>query len=394
MSLVIVVGGLEPTKDGIGDHSRRVAGALIKRGLPTSILALSDTRVADGPCRERQDDEGVGIETLRVSNRLTFTDRVGHGRRFIDEMGGRHALFAFAPYQFDIRGVVSRALVELPDMVRGLSCSFLFHETWIGEQENSGLWTRLVGFTQRRLIQMLVHDLKPAKVYTTNGLYRRMLEAYDITTSLLPHCGNVPVQESRADWLPDALAQHGVELGGVELGSRGLSDVYMIGLFGSLYDNLELPRLLPIFDTVARRKGKRPLIANIGIMGDRPEWRHWQRVYGKQYGLVDLGPETTLRISQFINSLDLGVSTTSLPQVGKSGTAAAFLEHGIPVLVPTEQPYFRHWRESMMSEFPANCFRLTPDISARLYAAERMPPKPRLPALADKLYAELKPYVS
>jgi hypothetical protein len=389
MSLVIVVGGLEPTKDGIGDHSRRVSGALIKRGLPTSILALSDTRVADGPRRERQHDDGVDIETFRVPGRLSFSERVVHGRRFIDEMNGRHTLFAFAPYQFDIRGVVSRALIELPDMVRGLTSSFLFHETWIGEQENSGLWSRLVGFTQRRLIQMLVHDLQPSKVYTTNGLYRRMLEAYDIATSLLPHPGNVPVQESRAGWLPEALVQ-----GGVELGPGGLSDVYMIGLFGSLYDNLELPRLLPIFDTVARRKGKRPLIASIGIMGDRPEWRHWKSVYGEQYGLVDLGPDTTLRISQFINSLDLAVATTSLPQVGKSGTAAAFLEHGIPVLVPTEYPYFRHWRESMMNEFPANCFRLTADISDRLCAAERVPPQPRLPALADKLYGDLKPYAS
>ena len=389
MSLVIVVGGLEPTKDGIGDHSRRVAGALIKRGLPTSILALSDPRATDGPRRERQHDDGVDVETLRVPGSLPFAERVVHGRRFIDERGGRHALFAFAPYQFDIRGVVSRALVELPDMVRGLTSSFLFHETWIGEENTSGLWTRLVGFTQRRLIQMLVHDLKPAKIYTTNGLYRRMLESYDIPTEVVPHCGNVPVQASRADWLPQALVDHGVALG-----PRGLADVYMVGLFGSLYENLELPRLLPVFDTVARRKGKRPLIANIGIMGDRPEWRDWKSVYGKQYGLVDLGPDTTLRISQFINSLDLAVVTTSLPQLGKSGTAAAFLEHGIPVLVPTEHPYFRHWRESMMSDFPANCFRLTPDISDRLAAAERAPPAPRLPALADKLYADLKPYVS
>ncbi|HYC64564.1 MAG TPA: hypothetical protein VEC14_07530, partial [Reyranellaceae bacterium] len=294
MSLVIVVGGLEPTQDGIGDHSRRLASALIKRGVPTSILALSDSRVTDGPLRAQQSDDGVDIETLRMPGNIPFPERVVLGRRFIDEIGARHALFGFAPYQFDMRGVVSRALVELPEMVRGLTSSILFHETWIGEEETSGLWTRLVGFTQRRLIQMLVHDLKPVASYSTNPLYRRMLDAYDIRTDMVPHCGNVPVQETNADsWLPQALAE-----AGVKVGPNGLKDFYLVGMFGSLYEQLELPRLLPIFDTVARRKGRKPLIVNIGIIGGRPEWKQWQRVYGPDYGLVDLGPTTTLRISQ------------------------------------------------------------------------------------------------
>lgn len=390
MSLVIVVGGLEPTQDGIGDHSRRVASALTKRGIPTSILALSDGRVTDGPLRARQSDDGVDIDTLRLPGSIPFPERVVQGRRFIDEIGARHALFGFAPYQFDMRGVVSRALVELPEMVKGLTSSILFHETWIGEEETSGMWTRLVGFTQRRLIQMLVHDLKPVVCYSTNPLYRRMLDAYDIRTVMIPHCGNVPVQDTdAADWLPQALAD-----GGVALGPNGLRDVYLIGMFGSLYEMLELPRLLPIFDTVGRRKGKRPLIANIGIIGTRPEWKAWQRVYGPQYGLVDLGPASTLRISQFINSVDLGMTSTVLAQFGKSGTGAAFVEHGVPVLIPSEYPHFRHWRESMLADYPPNCFRLTTDISDRLTAAGRLPRKPLLPLLADKLEADLKPYVS
>jgi hypothetical protein len=389
MSLVIVVGGLEPTQDGIGDHSRRVASALIKRGISTSILALSDGRVASGELRARQSDDGVEIDTLRLPSNTRFAERVARGRRFIDEVGARHALFGFAPYQFDMRGVVSRALVELPEMVKGLTSSILFHETWIGEEETSGVWTRLVGFTQRRLIQMLVHDLKPVVCYSTNPLYRRMLDAYDIRSEMIPHCGNVPVQATDAsDWLPQELAK-----GGVQLGPNGLKDLYLIGMFGSLYDLLELPKLLPIFDTVARRKGKRPVIANIGIIGGRPEWKAWQKTYGPQYGLVDIGPSTTLRISQFINSVDIGMSSTGLAQFGKSGTGAAFVEHGVPVLIPSEYPHFRHWRESMLADYPPNCFRLTLDISDRLCAAERLPARPLLPLLADKLEADLRPYV-
>jgi hypothetical protein len=390
MSLVIVVGGIEPTQDGVGDHSRRVAGALIKRGIKTSILALSDQKTVDGPRRERQSDDGAEIDVLRLPPSISFPERVALGRKFIDEQGARHALFAFAPYQFDMRGVVSRALVELPEMVQGLTSSILFHETWIGEEETSGLWTRLVGFTQRRLIQMLVHDLKPVAVYSTNPLYRRMLEAYDIRSSMVPHCGNVPVQESRADdWLPQALAE-----GGAPVGPDGLRDTYMVGLFGSLYEWLQMPRLLPIFEAVARRKGKRALIANIGIIHNKQQWQNWKKVYGKEFGMVDLGPTSTLRISQFINSLDLGVTTTTLYQFGKSGTAAAFVEHGIPVLIPVEYPHFRHWRETMMAEFPPNALRLSPDIVDRLVEAQRLPAKSCLPLLADRLKSDLSPYLN
>ena len=388
MSLVIVVGGLEPMRDGIGDHSRRLAAALIKRGIPTALLALADQVVEDDSRRARQSDDGVEIETLRLSTRVPFQERAAQGRRFIEEVGGRHALFAFSPYQFDLRGVVSRALVELPEMVEGMTSSILFHETWIGEEETDGLWTRLVGFTQRRLVQMLAHDLKPVKLYSTNPVYRHMLDAYDIKTQVVPHCGNVPVQETRADdWLPQALAA-----AGIAMGPNGLKDFYLIGLFGSLYRGLELPRLLPSFEAVARRKGRKPLIANIGIIGNGAQWARWKLVYGERFGLVDLGPTTVLRISQFINTVDLGVSTTTLALVGKSGTAAAFIEHGVPLLLPVEYPHFRHWRETMMSEYPPNCYRVTPDIVDRLCAARRLPPRPLLPPLVDKLARDLGSY--
>lgn len=390
MSLVIVVGGLEPMRDGIGDHSRRLAAALIKRGIPTVLLGLADQALDDDARRGRQSDDGVEVETLRLATRVAFKDRAVRGRKFIEEVGGRHAMFAFSPYQFDLRGVVSRALVELPEMVRGLTTSMLFHETWIGEEETDGLWTRLVGFTQRRLVQMLAHDLKPVKLYSTNPVYRQMLAAYDIKTQVVPHCGNVPVQETRADsWLPQAMAD-----AGVEMGPAGLRDFYLIGLFGSLYGGLELPRLLPSFEAVARRKGKKPLIANIGIIGNGGQWARWKKIHGARFGIVDLGPTTTLRISQFLNTVDLGVSTTTLALAGKSGTAAAFTEHGVPLLLPIEYPHFRHWRESMMAEYPPNYMRVTPDLVDRLSEAKRRPPSPLLPPLADRLAADLSPYVN
>jgi hypothetical protein len=387
MPLVIVVGGLEPTKDGIGDHARRLAAALTRLGMPTAILALADTRLPGDEHEAPQTDDGVAIQGLRLSASLPFAERVIRGRRFVDKVGGRHLLFAFSPYQFDRRGVVRRAVTELPRLARGLSSSILFHETWIGEDLDASPRMRLVGFAQRIMVQRLARALKPARLYSTNPLYREMLKARGIETEMLPHCGNVPVQATRAEsWLPQLLADKGIAVG-----PCGLEAFYLIGLFGSLYPGLDLPRLLPSFEAAAARLGKRPLIVNIGISGDRPEWHDWRRAYGQRFGLIDIGPATPLRISQFLNSLDLGVTTTALAQFGKSGTAAAFIEHGLPILIAVETPRFRHWRESMVEEYPANCLRITPDLADRLTTARRLPPRGLLAPLATRLAADLSP---
>lgn len=389
MSLVIVAGGLQPTRDGIGDHSRRLAAALTKLGVPTAILALADERLTGDTREEPQEEEGLEIPTLRLSPTLAFSERVVRGRRFVDKVGGRHLMFAFSPYQFDRRGIVWRATIELPRLARRLSSSILFHETWIGEDIGASLRTRCVGLAQRLMVQRLVRALEPVRLYSTNPLYREMLQANGIATETLPHFGNVPVQATRAEsWLPRLLADKGVAVG-----PQGLDAFYLIGLFGSLYPGLDLPSLLPAFDAAAERRGKRPLVASIGIMGDRPQWLAWQRAHGARFGLIDIGPATPLRISQFINSLDLGLATTPLAQFGKSGTAAAFIEHGVPVLIAVEAPRFRHWRDSMAGEYPANCLRVTPDLAQRLAAAERLPARSRLAPLAARLAADLSPWL-
>jgi hypothetical protein len=389
MSLVIVVGGLKPTRDGIGDHSRRVAAALTRLGVPTAVLALADEHLPVDELEEPQAEDGLDIQTLRLRASLPFSQRVAHSRRFVDKVGGKHLMFAFSPYQFGLRGVNWQASKELPRLARGHSSSILFHETWIGEDIGATPRKRLVGIAQRLMVQRLVRRLKPVLIYSTNPLYREMLRVNGINTEMLPHCGNVPVQATRAEsWLPQLLASKGVAIG-----PSGLEDFYLVGLFGSLYPGLDLPHLLPSFAAVAQRKAKRPLIVNIGVMGDRPEWRAWQRTYGERFGLVDIGPTTLLHISQFINSLDLAVATTTLAQFGKSGTAAAFIEHGLPILIAVETPRFRHWQPSMIKDYPANCLRVTPDLADRLVAARRLPPRSLLVPLAAKLAAELSPFL-
>jgi len=379
-----VIGGLEPRRDGIGDYTRRLAGALARRGVSTAILAHADDFVRE-PLRARAEAEDGGFEILRLPRHMPFPERTALGRTFLDEVGATHVNFGFAAYALDLKGVASRAPVELPEMTSGRPVSVLFHETWIGEEAGASYWNRLVGFSQRRVIQLLMHDLAPVRMWSTNPLYHAMLAAYGMPTAIVPHFGNVPVQDTDASgWLPQGLRDRGFDPG-----PQGLNGLYLVGLFGSLYRDLDLPGLLPTLREVAHRKGRRLCIVNIGIGADRPDWHAWKARFGPEHGLIDFGASDTLTISQYINSLDLGITTTSLAQFGKSGTAAAFIEHGLPILVPIETPRFRSWRDEMAAAMPVNCLRTTPDLVERILAAPRLPRASRLEPLADLMVREL-----
>jgi len=47
MKIILVCSSLEPDRDGVGDYSRLLAGALITQGHECTLLALNDKFVRD-----------------------------------------------------------------------------------------------------------------------------------------------------------------------------------------------------------------------------------------------------------------------------------------------------------------------------------------------------------
>ncbi len=386
MTLAIICGTPEPGRDGIGDHSRLLAAALKARGLPTVLVGMSDGIIEAEARQESQEALGQTIEVLRLSRQRPLAERIPDARRFLDRVGVRHLLFAFVLYDYGHRGIMWQAAPLLPRVAAGRTASILFHETWIGEEDGASLYIRSVGRMQRFMVKRFVRTLDPVRIYTTNATYRAMLGQIGIDAQIVPHFGNVPPgTQNAASWLPAALAS-----AGVDIGPSGLDGLYLVGLFGSLYPGLDVPRLLPMLDTVARNAGRRLCIVAIGHMGARlPQWQAWRHAHGARYGLIDLGEQPPDMISQFLNSLDLAIAATSLAQIGKSGTAAAFLEHGVPTLVPVETTHYRFFPDETVG-LPESFLRVTPDIVDRLAAIKRGPQRHLLDALADRLAVDLR----
>jgi hypothetical protein len=66
-------------------------------------------------------------------------------------------------------------------------------------------------------------------------------------------------------------------------------------------------------------------------------WADLARRYGGDFVFLRLGEQPAERISECFNSLDFGVATTPLAILGKSASATAMLEHGLPLIVNRDE---------------------------------------------------------
>jgi hypothetical protein len=104
--------------------------------------------------------------------------------------------------------------------------------------------------------------------------------------------------------------------------------------------------------------------------------------------MLRLGEQPAVRISELLNTADFGIATSTLPLIGKSGTAAAMFDHGLPVIVNREDC---RWTcaQPVEDRQAALIIRMGDGLRSRLGAARRVPPVWRLPEVASRWRAAL-----
>ena len=103
---------------------------------------------------------------------------------------------------------------------------------------------------------------------------------------------------------------------------------------------------------------------------------------------VDLGELPAEQISWMLQETDIGLATTPWPVIEKSSSAAAFLDHGIPVLVSREDSTFR--RVPSDPAVPLDrAVRLRDLVAGRRELPAKVPPRSRLPAVAGEFLRAL-----
>lgn len=384
MRIAFICGNLEPGRDGVGDYTRRLAVECIRQGHDCRIVALSDKTKSGG---ETQECDGVPIDTLRCADSLPWGERVEQARAFLRGFDPDWISLQFVPYAFHPKGIPWRLIPALQSVVAGKPLQIMFHELWIGFGEAAPLKERIVGALQRHCIRKLIRVLQPRAIHTSNITYVQLLKRVGGVALELPLFGNIPVFDCGSE--PVIPAQ--LLAAGVPSNAAGRSGWLLALFFGTLHPEWQPQPLTDILLRAAQRLGKRLCLVSVGRMGASGEalWEKTRRDSGGEIVFVKCGEQSAAQISTLLQIADLGVAVTPWELMGKSGTVAAMLDHGLPVV------YTRGDGRDAARSADAGLFqRCDEALEAKLLAGlERREPRPRVREICAGFIAAL-PIVS
>ena len=377
MNLLFFCGSLEPGRDGVGDYTRRLAGACVARGHSCTVIALHDPQVPRVTDLVTDD-----VRLIRLAAADPWPERLAWAGQHLRRLEPDWVSWQLVPYGFQSRGFLPGALLQQAPTLRGPRCHVMLHELWLGLEAGSSWRARAVGWLQRRGVLCLLDQLDPDCVQTSQATYQFVLHREGYDAGVLGLFGNVPVaQPGRADaaplarWLPAAF--------------EGIGPAPLVAVtFGTLHPQWRPAGTVQWLVATARRLGRPAYLLAIGRGGAHaPGILESFRAQGVPVGAT--GELATAEISHLLGAADLGIASHPWALIGKSGAAAAMIEHGLPVLVPRDD-----WRLRGADPLPAVALDPLLEHLAGLDAtrtdrwfATRRPPAPALPRIADALLA-------
>ena len=330
MNILFFCGSLEAGSDGVGDYTRRLAGECSARGHECTVIALHD------PFVRRVTDQTVDqVSLIRLPATEPWPDRLTCAIRHIRRLAPDWVSWQLVAYGFHPRGFLPAVLLRNAPELRGPRCHVMLHELWLGLEAGAPLRARAIGWLQRRGVLCLLDQLEPDCLHTSQAAYQQALKREGFDAGVLALFGNVPVADTipglgppLAQWLP-------VPTGGPR------TTPLVVLTFGTLHPQWRPAATVEWLLATARRLARAPILVIAGRTGAHaPAILGAFRQHGIHVGVTgELEPATVSALLQFA---DLGIASHPWELIGKSGTAAAMLDHGLPVLVPRDDWKLRH----------------------------------------------------
>ena len=314
--ILFICGSIEPGHDGVGDYTRELAGALIKKEIECKIVAIMD-RVAKGCELEDQKTNGSVISVLRISENLSYNERKKKLKGLVSEFAPNWVSLQYVPFAFSPQGT-PLSLIRLLPQSNSFKWHFMIHEAYVWS--NLTFKRNILRHIEIQILKRLVKTLKPDVIHTSNKLYQKLLKQVSVDSEILELFGNIPISK-RNDLIPKA-----EQLQGVFFGSGPLEENFSRFLDG-----------LKSYTALRNQPFK------IVFCG-RPDFRTRQFVRYLEKNLKGLGIMIEERgelsaseLSMLFRKSHFGISREPPEAMGKSGAAITMLEHGIPLWVPLSE---------------------------------------------------------
>ncbi|MDX1953702.1 MAG: hypothetical protein SFY81_16145 [Verrucomicrobiota bacterium] len=373
LKIAFLTGCLERGKDGVGDFTQDLAASLEKRGMTTMVISLCEPELNQAKASER---------AVRIPRSLPLGERFNLVESHLGKFSPGIVSWQFVPYAYHPRGFVQ----ELQPFVKKLkqwNWDLFFHELWLGDERNSRLKEKIVGYLQKSRLMHFVSELKPNSYQTTNFAYAWRMNKVGWKSAVTPLDGSIPINgnASRSEFI--SILQKETQL------LPALEDALVCTLFGSLHPVWPAEPLLTRLKQAASGMGKQLILLSVGSLGPCKElWNHLAARY-PDIRFIKLGFRSMAEISCVLQQSDFGLATTPYLLLGKSASVAAMLDHGLPVIVNREDYQLRgysappFWAEDRL-------VRLNPDFTSKIRTLKRKPPTSNSPQTVQAFLTNLK----
>jgi glycosyltransferase involved in cell wall biosynthesis len=329
LKILFITASLESGKDGVGDYTQRLAGALRQKGVHVLCISLADRYVS--PISEF--DAAIplscseGFDILRLATSIPWRKRFEILQGMIDRFKPHWISLQYVPYGFNSRGLPFHLPKRLASLRVDCRWHIMFHELWIGEESGYTPFQKFIGLLQKKIVRKL-STATDALLQTSNLQYMTRLRKECGHASLLPLFSNIPFTNSLFS-RGDVIEESKVELD-QHYDSRG----WIFVLFGTIHPEWSPESLFQKIEKLRKREGRPPcLVVVLGKTSTKMVHRVADACVSFGWGFLEKGELKPSMISSYLQCADFGLATTPYSLIGKSGSVAAMKEHGLPVIV-------------------------------------------------------------
>jgi len=322
MKILFICGSVEPGKDGVGDYTRLLCGELIKKGIDSQILSLCDYQVISFFI-EQQVIENTVVVVNRIPIATTNSQKFIWSEDVLNKFQPDWISLQFVPYSFNPKGLPLWLPNFLNKLIGKHSWHIMFHELWIGRNQNSSLKNKAISYMQEVIVRQLMKKIKPQVIHTHLPFYMNNLKKITLNISPLPLFSNISPLINFSQTIADKR--------------------FRWAFFSQVGTSPEIINFINIFNTELLEKGISPELIIIGNNKNRMlEYVEEFKAKCPLFAHIECtGFLSENEISIKLKYCDLGITPVPLHCIGKSGSIAAFLAHGIPVAVPLVMREYR-----------------------------------------------------
>jgi hypothetical protein len=291
---------------------------------------LDQGGVADHVKMLAQELNQQGIKSVALDRRGEFTTNIP---RQCEQIGAEWIGLHFVSYGWAQNGLLKKqTIADIKTACAGRRLALYLHELWIGESVNDSCKHRLIGWSQRRSLLRLIKVLAPEQVFTSNPVYQTILAHHGVRSDVLPLPGNLPAPTANDEcaarqWLTD----HRVD-----------PQEAPAVVFGAIHPEWDPRAALMSWADHLSSKNQPATLLTLGRHGPAGTNRLGEIQQSMpKLRIIRAGELAPANLAGLLACASFGLATTPWALIGKSGSAAAYREAGLPVLVTRDD---WHWR--------------------------------------------------